>query len=162
MGRRYGGVFGRRAVRFPRFQVYSEDLADRATKAVDGRISPLETAATLESDAADAAKAAEISPLMAPPGEQKRLRELITACGQASHLGRYYAERFLSAYRAGQAHTGTGQCRCAAQTVSESQYAPFTSRTHNGVPRRFANSTSRAASLSPSRRYAWSTIPKCG
>jgi dienelactone hydrolase len=91
------------------FKSIREDLADRATKAVDGRISPLETAAALESDAAAAAKAAEISPSMAPPGEQKRLKELITACEQASHLGRYYAERFLSAYRAGQAQAGTAE-----------------------------------------------------
>jgi dienelactone hydrolase len=88
------------------FKSIKEALADEATKAVDGRVSPLETAAALAADAAAAAQAAEILPAAAPPDERKRLKELATACVQASHLGRYYAERFVSAYRAGQAQAG--------------------------------------------------------
>jgi dienelactone hydrolase len=88
------------------FKSIKEDLADSATHALDGRLSPWETAARLESDAVAAAKAAEIPVSAAPTGEQKRLKELMTACVQASHLGRYYAERFRSAYRAGQAQAG--------------------------------------------------------
>jgi len=88
------------------FSSIREAVSRNGAGRLDGRIPPQMTAARLASDAEAAAKAATIQLSSAPAGERKRLRELITACGQASHLGRYYAERFLSAWRAGQAEAG--------------------------------------------------------
>jgi dienelactone hydrolase len=88
------------------FKSTREALADGLTGARDGRISPWEAAALLRADAAIAEQASAIPLFAAPQSEQKRLKELITACTQAAHLGRYYAERFLSAFRAAQAEGG--------------------------------------------------------
>ncbi len=88
------------------FSSIREAVAGNAAGGLDGRIPPQVTAARLASYAEAAAKAALIPLTSAPSGEGKRLKELITACGQAAHLGRYYAERFLSAWRAGQAEAG--------------------------------------------------------
>ena len=122
------------------FKSIKEDLADSATKAADGRISPRETAAMLAAYAETAAKAADIPLTSAPAGEQKRLKELIAACGQAAHLGRYYAERFLSAYRTGQAQAGAADAAGKAtfhmqeaekewsRLAANPYYKPFTER----------------------------------
>jgi dienelactone hydrolase len=72
----------------------------------DGRVPPWETAARLEADAAAAAKAAAIPLSSAPAAGRRRLRELVVVCGQAAHLGRYYAARFMSALRAAKAEAG--------------------------------------------------------
>jgi len=84
------------------FKSVKESLAEAETRTPDGRISPPETAARLEADAALAAKAADISAESVPPQERKRLKELKIVCGQASYLGRYYAERLMAAWRWGQ------------------------------------------------------------
>jgi dienelactone hydrolase len=122
------------------FKSIKEDLADGTTGATDGRVAPRETAAALEALAAIAAKAADIPLGRAPSGEQKRLNELMVACGQAAHLGRYYAERFMSAYRAGQAQAGiAGAAGKATFHMKEAEkewsalaatqyYKPFTER----------------------------------
>ncbi len=122
------------------FKSVREALADAATGGLDGRIAPPEAAARLIADADAAAKAAEIPLSSAPPGEQKRLKELITVCGQVSHLGRYYAERFMSAYRSAQAEAGTlgaaGQATAHMQEAAKEWgllaaspfYKPFTER----------------------------------
>jgi dienelactone hydrolase len=117
-----------------------EALTKGVAGGLDGRIPAWETAARLEDEAAAAAKAAEIPLTSAPAGERKRLRELITACGQAAHLGRYYAERFMSALRAGQAQAGAAEAAGKAtahmqeaekewgQLSACSFYKPFTER----------------------------------
>jgi len=122
------------------FSSIREAVAGNAAGGLDGRIPPQVTAVRLMADAAAAAKAASIQLTSAPPGERKRLRELITVCGQASHLGRYYAERFLSAWRAGQAEAGTAGAAGQATThMQEAEkewselaacvfYKPFTER----------------------------------
>jgi dienelactone hydrolase len=122
------------------FKSIREAVAEGAAAGRDGRISPLETAARLAADAAAAARASEIALAAAPPAEQKRLKELVTACGQAAHLGRYYAERFMSAYRAAQAEAGNkgaaGQATWHMQEAEKewgalaacSYYKPFTER----------------------------------
>ncbi len=122
------------------FKSVREALADPATGGRDGRITPLETAARLMADAAVAAQASEIPLSSVPPPEQKRFKELVTACVQAAHLGRYYAERFLSAYRAAQAEAGlqtaAGQSTFHMQLAEKewsalaasSFYKPFTER----------------------------------
>ena len=122
------------------FKSVRESLADAATGGLDGRISPPQTAAMLLAEAGLAAKAAEIPLSTAPPAERKRLQELITVCGQVAHLGRYYAGRFMSAYRSAQAEAGTGGA--AGQAVADMReaanewgqlaacpfYKPFTER----------------------------------
>ncbi len=85
------------------FRSIKEDVAGEGGPNVDGRISPEEAAARLVGLAEAAAAAGAIPLDSAPPGERKRLKELETACGQAAHLGRYYAERFLSARRSAEA-----------------------------------------------------------
>jgi len=122
------------------FKSVSEALADEATGSQDGRISPLETAALLKARAAVAERASEIPLYSVPEGERKRLKEIITACGQAAHLGNYYAARFLSAYRAGQAQAGVKDAAAKStfymqEAVKEwsalaacSFYKPFTER----------------------------------
>jgi dienelactone hydrolase len=122
------------------FSSIREAVAGNAAGGLDGRIPPQVTALRLIADAAAAAKAASIQLTSAPPGERKRLRELITVCGQTSHLGRYYAERFLSAWRAGQAEAGTAGAAGQATThMQEAEkewselaacafYKPFTER----------------------------------
>jgi dienelactone hydrolase len=122
------------------FKSVREALADAATGGRDGRIGPMESAARLAADAEAAAKAAEISISAAPPAERKRLKELITACAQAAHLGRYYAERFMAAFRSGQAEAGAtaaagqaaGHMRNAEKEwgllAAEPFYKPFTER----------------------------------
>jgi len=122
------------------FSSIREVVAGNAAGGLDGRIPPRVTAVRLIADAAAAAKAASIQLTSAPPGERKRLRELITVCSQASHLGRYYAERFLSAWRAGQAEAGTAGAAGQATThMQEAEkewselaacafYKPFTER----------------------------------
>lgn len=122
------------------FKSVREALADAATGGRDGRISPWETAARLAADAEAAAKAAEISISSAPPEEKKRLKELMTACAQAAHLGRYYAERFMATFRSGQAEAGAaasagqaaGHLQNAAKEwgllAAEPFYKPFTER----------------------------------
>jgi dienelactone hydrolase len=106
----------------------------------DGRLPAYVAAARLASLADAAAKAASIPLDSAPPTERKRLKELVTACRQAAHLGRYYSERFLSAWRAGLAEAGTpgaaGQAASHMQAAarewgalaSNSFYKPFTER----------------------------------
>jgi len=122
------------------FSSIREAVAGNAAGGLDGRIPPQVTAARLASYADAAAKAALIPLTSAPAGEDKRLKELITACGQAAHLGRYYAERFLSAWRAGQAEAGTADAAGRATThMREAEkewsalaactfYKPFTER----------------------------------
>jgi dienelactone hydrolase len=122
------------------FKSAREALADAATGGLDGRIEPVEAASRLEALAQAAAGAADIPPESVPPGERKRLAELVTACTQASRLGRYYAERFMSAYRAGQADEGVGGAagkaawhmrKAAAEwnaLSAEPFYKPFTER----------------------------------
>ncbi len=107
---------------------------------LDGRIPANVTAARLASLADAAAKAVSIPANSVPPAERKRWKELVTACGQAAHLGRYYSERFLSAWRAGQAETGTpdaaGQASFHMQAAAKEWsalascafYKPFTER----------------------------------
>ena len=114
--------------------------AGNATGGVDGRIPPQVTAARLASYADVAARAALIPLTSAPPGEAKRLKELITACSQAAHLGRYYAERFLSAWRNGLAEAGIANAagRATAHMLEAEKewsalaactfYKPFTER----------------------------------
>jgi dienelactone hydrolase len=122
------------------FKSAREALADAATGGLDGRIAPPEAAARLVADAETAAKAADIPLSLVPAGERKRFGELVVVCGQAAHLGRYYAERFMSAYRAGQAEAGTpGAAGQAAAHMREAEqawsalaaqpfYKPFTER----------------------------------
>ena len=122
------------------FSSIREAVSGNGAGRLDGRIPPQVTAARLASDADVAAKAASIQLSSAPAGVRKRLRELITACGQASHLGRYYAERFLSAWRAGQAEAGTADAAGRATAhMQEAEkewsalaactfYKPFTER----------------------------------
>jgi dienelactone hydrolase len=88
------------------FKSVREALADPATGGLDGRLTPPQTAARLLAEADAASQAARIPLESAPPAERKRLQELITVCGQAAHLGRYYAERNMAAYRAAQAEAG--------------------------------------------------------
>jgi dienelactone hydrolase len=88
------------------FKPIGDALAEELTGWRDGRIHPAETAASLAADAAEAARATDIALASAPEGEQKRLKELIAVCGQAAHLGRYYAERFLATLRYGQSDAG--------------------------------------------------------
>ncbi len=120
------------------FKPIGDALAEAQGGARDGRIHPAEAAARLAADAAEAARAADIPLASAPEGERRRLKELITACGQASRLGRYYAERFLAAIRFGQADAGvTGAAGRAAwhmdraakewqALTAEPFYKPFT------------------------------------
>ncbi len=117
-----------------------EAVAVSAAGVLDGRIPPQATAARLIALAAIAEKAAAIPPSFAPPAEAKRLKELATACGQAARLGRYYAERFLAAWREGQAEAGAADAagkasahmqEAAAQWTALSEcayYKPFTER----------------------------------
>jgi dienelactone hydrolase len=123
--------------------VYSsvrEAVAGNASGGLDGRIPPQATAAKLIALADAAEKAAAIAPSSTPPAEAKRLKELAVACGQAARLGRYYAERFLAAWRAGQADAGAADAagkasahmqEAAAQWAALSEctyYKPFTER----------------------------------
>jgi len=122
------------------FTSIREAVASSAAGAPDGRIRTEETAALLKSYAAVAERAASISPDQAPQAERKRLHELVTVCGQAARLGRYYAERFLSAYRQGQSERGvpeaagkaTAHMQAAEKAWSELAecpfYKPFTER----------------------------------
>lgn len=122
------------------FTSIREAVASSAAGTLDGRIRTEETAALLESYAAVAEKAASISTDLAPPAERKRLHELSTVCSQAARLGRYYAERFLSAYREGQSEQGvpeaagkaTFHMKAAEKAWSELAecpfYKPFTER----------------------------------
>jgi dienelactone hydrolase len=122
------------------FKSVKEALADVARGGLDGRITPPQTAARLMADAAAAAKAAEIPLASAPAAERKRLKELIIVCGQVAHLGRYCAERFMSAYRSAQAEAGTeGAAGPATLDMQEAAnewgllaacpfYKPFTER----------------------------------
>jgi dienelactone hydrolase len=122
------------------FKSIRESVAEGSAAGRDGRIPPWETAARLAADAGAAARAAEIPLATAPPAEQKRLKELITVCSQAAHLGRYYAERFMSAYRAAQAEAGNksaaGQATYHMQEAEKEwsalaacpYYKPFTER----------------------------------
>ena len=117
-----------------------ESVAGAAPGVLDGRIRIPATAARLFALAAAAEKAAAIPAAFAPPAEAKRLKELATACAQAARLGRYYAERFLAAWRAGQAEAGTADAagkasahmrEAAAQWEALSScayYKPFTER----------------------------------
>ena len=117
-----------------------EAVAGSAAGGLDGRIPPQTTAAKLFALAAAAEKAAAIPPASAPPAEAKRLKELVTACGQAARLGRYYAERFLAAWREGQAEAGATDAagkasahmqKAAAEWAALSEctyYKPFTER----------------------------------
>ena len=105
-----------------------------------GRIPADVSAARLSVLADAAAKAAAIPAASVPPSEQKRWKELVTACGQAAHLGRYYSERFLSALHSGQAETGApdaaGQASFHMQAAAREWeelascvfYKPFTER----------------------------------
>jgi dienelactone hydrolase len=122
------------------FSSIREAVAGSAAGGVDGRIPPQVTAVRLMADAAIAAKSLSIPLTSAPAGERKRLEELVTVCGQAARLGRYYAERFLSAWRAGQAEAGmasaAGQATAHMQEAEKawselascSFYKPFTER----------------------------------
>ena len=107
MGRRHGGLHRRRALRLPRLQ-FDPRSPGRRGRDGDGRPHPAaETAAAgFWPTRTIAAKAAAIPAASAPAAERKRLKELAIACCQAAHLGRYYAERFLSAWRSGQAEAG--------------------------------------------------------
>jgi dienelactone hydrolase len=122
------------------FSSIREAAAASAAGGLDGRIPPQATAARLVALADEAAKAAAIPLDSVPSAERKRFRELVTACGQAAHLGRYYAERFMSALRSGQAEAGTaGAAGPAAFHMREAEkewsalaacsfYKPFTER----------------------------------
>ncbi|HVP90818.1 MAG TPA: prolyl oligopeptidase family serine peptidase [Terriglobales bacterium] len=115
-------------------------LADAAAGGLDGRITPPQTAARLMAEAEAAAKAARIPLDTAPAAERKRLKELVTVCGQVAHLGRYYAERFMSAYRSAEADAGTAGAAGRATANMEQAakewealaacpfYKPFTER----------------------------------
>ena len=89
------------------FKSVREALADPVTGGLDGRLTPPQTAARLMAEADAAANSARIPLDSAPAAERKRLRELVTVCEQVAHLGRYYAERFMSAYRSAEAEEGT-------------------------------------------------------
>ena len=121
------------------FKSVKEDLAEEMTGAVDGRISPEETASRLKADAALAAKAADIPVESVPAQEKKRLKEFVTACTQASYLGRYYAERLMAAWRWGQSEAHgkpSGSATWHMQAAEEAwrllsanpYYRPFTER----------------------------------
>ena len=122
------------------FSSVREAVAGSAAGGVDGRIPPQVTAARLMADAAIAAKSLSIPLTSAPAAERKRLMELVTVCGQAARLGRYYSERFLSAWRAGQAEAGmagaAGQATAHMQEAEKAWsdlagctfYKPFTER----------------------------------
>ena len=122
------------------FASIRDALSRGVARGVDGRVPPWETAAMLIAEADAAAKAAEIPEDSAPAGERKRLRELKVACGQAARLGRYYAERLLSAWRAGQAQAGlagaTGKATAHLEAAEKEWaalaacdfYKPFTER----------------------------------
>ena len=115
------------------FKSVRDDLADGATAGLDGRIPPPQTAARLLAEAARAEQAARIPLDSAPAVERKRLKELVTVCEQVAHLGRYYADRFMSAYRAAQAEAGTsgaagqaaGHMRDAAKEWAALAACPF-------------------------------------
>ncbi|HMA54036.1 MAG TPA: prolyl oligopeptidase family serine peptidase, partial [Acidobacteriota bacterium] len=122
------------------FKSVRDMLADAATGGLDGRLAPPQTAARLLAEAEAAARAAGIPLASAPAGEQKRLKELVTVCGQVAHLGRYYAERFMAATRAAQADAGNaaaaGQATAHMQAAAKEWaalaacplYKPFTER----------------------------------
>ncbi len=107
---------------------------------IDGRIPATATAARLASLADAASQAAAIPMDTVAPAERKRWKEVVTACGQAAHLGRYYSERFLSAWRAGQFEAGAfgaaGQASFHMQAAAKEWaalascafYKPFTER----------------------------------
>jgi|GEM_PF-587543 len=120
------------------FSSIREAALGNAAGGLDGRVRPDEAAARLEADADEAARAASIPLTAAPARERKRLHELEVFCGQAAHLGRYYAERFMSALRAGEAEAGVaGAIGKAAAHMTEAAnewaglaactfYKPFT------------------------------------
>ncbi|MDD8025848.1 MAG: dienelactone hydrolase family protein [Acidobacteriota bacterium] len=122
------------------YQSIRDALAAEAGMAEDGRIPPQETAARLLADAEIAARAAAIPAGAVSPAGQKRLRELSIACAQASRLGRYYAERFLAAWRSGQVEAGRTEAagrasyhmsraeRAWAELAACSYYKPFTEK----------------------------------
>jgi dienelactone hydrolase len=116
------------------FKSVRDYLADAATGGLDGRILPPQTAGRLLAEAATAEKAARIPLDSAPAPERKRLKELITVCGQVAHLGRYYADRFMAALA--EASGAAGQATLHMQgAVKEWSalascpfYRPFTER----------------------------------
>ena len=122
------------------FASIRETVAGNAAGGYDGRIPTPATAARLLALAAAAEKASTIPPSAVPPGEAKRFKELATACAQAARLGRYYAERFLAAWRTGQAEAGAADAagkaawhmreaeRHWAGLAACSYYKPFTER----------------------------------
>jgi len=122
------------------FKSVRDTLADASTGGSDGRLSPPQTAARLLAEAAAAEKAAQIPLASAPASEQKRLKELVTVCGQVAHLGRYYAERFMSAQRSAEADAGNAAAAGLATAHIEEAakewaaiaacpfYKPFTER----------------------------------
>jgi dienelactone hydrolase len=103
------------------FKSVRETLADAATGGLDGRLKPQQTAARLLAEAETAASAARIPLDSAPPAERKRLREIVTVCGQAARLGRYYAERFMAACRSAEADAG--DAAAAGQATAHMQKA---------------------------------------
>ena len=122
------------------FASIRETVAGNAAGGLDGRIPTPATAARLLALAAAADKAGAIPPPSASPGEAKRLKELTTACAQAARLGRYYAARFLAAWRTGQAEAGAADAagkaawhmqqaeRQWAELAACAFYKPFTER----------------------------------
>lgn len=103
------------------FKSVRESLADASTGGLDGRLTPPQTAARLLAEAAAADDAARIPLASAPVAERKLLKELVTVCGQVAHLGRYYAQRFMSAYRLAQADAGNAAA--AGQATAHMQEA---------------------------------------
>jgi dienelactone hydrolase len=122
------------------FKSVRDTLADASTGGQDGRLAPPQTAARLLAEAATAEQAAGIPLSSAPPSEQKRLKELMTVCGQVAHLGRYYAERLMSAQRSAEADAGNAAAAGLATAHIEEAakewaalaacpfYKPFTER----------------------------------
>jgi dienelactone hydrolase len=122
------------------FKSAKESLAYEATGGLDGRIPPAEAAARLIALADEAAGAAAIPADSAPANERKRLKELTTALLQEARLGRYYAERLMSAFRSGQAQAGVAGAagrasfhmreaeKAWAELAACSFYKPFTER----------------------------------
>lgn len=165
------------------FKSVRESLADASTGGLDGRLTPPQTAARLLAEADAAARAARMPLPLAPVAEQKRLKELVTVCGQVAHLGRYYAERFMAAYRSAQADAGNaaaaGQATAHMQEAAKEWaaiaacplYKPFTERLRmrtntfhwsQELPKIESEAKKMAAKAAPQPDPVPSAPPSCG
>lgn len=133
------------------FRGIREELADRATGAVDGRPGLASIADQLALCCSGLAVGAESTRIEdAPPANRKRLKELTIAMHQLANLGRYYQNRFLGAWQAALAEApgatlaspgdrlryadqALAAWRDLAESAESQFYRPFTDRLRMGV-----------------------------